>query len=339
MVGAGAWLLFTVPALAVPDNADAPGTVQKHDVGVVPTAPSGNGANTSGPYDATGVQGPGPGLGDGNAVGRPDDGAVGNADDKNPPGQLPGPQDANVGYECEAGPNYGVGQGNPAHTTCGTAGITSDSTTPAVTPSGATLPAVTEPAGPTTQGDTVSPAAGLPTGSVPLSFGTSSELSTPAPSPVFTNPGNVSVLPVGPGLGPLATLPPDGSLSPIGPTTSPALIGTIPVSPALAVADPQASAGPGAISLASQAPAALASPGRGNGPAAAVAGEGAVSGVGAGTAAPLPDLEAPQSPASTRGALALTGGDLTWMVLVSMLFIGFGAALLYRTSSPAQTGH
>ena len=38
---------------------------------------------------------------------------VGNADAKNPPGQLPGGTDANAGYECDW--NQGVGQTNPAH--------------------------------------------------------------------------------------------------------------------------------------------------------------------------------------------------------------------------------
>jgi hypothetical protein len=43
---------------------------------------------------------------------RPSDGSVGNADDKNPPGQSNG--DKNHGYECDD--NNGVGHGNPAHT-------------------------------------------------------------------------------------------------------------------------------------------------------------------------------------------------------------------------------
>ncbi len=76
----------------------------------------GNGANVPGPYDPTGVGSNDPGAGNGNAVGMPDAGTVGNADDKNPPGQQPGGSDPNQGYECDNNP--GVGDGNPAHTGC-----------------------------------------------------------------------------------------------------------------------------------------------------------------------------------------------------------------------------
>ncbi len=53
-----------------------------------------------------------------NENGLPDAGTVGNADDKNPPGQFPDGSDSNNGYECDG--NGGVGQQNPAHTGCGT---------------------------------------------------------------------------------------------------------------------------------------------------------------------------------------------------------------------------
>jgi len=56
------------------------------------------------------------GNGGGGAGGRPDAGEVGNADDKDPRGQLPGPNERNRGYECDG--NNGVAQGNPAHTGC-----------------------------------------------------------------------------------------------------------------------------------------------------------------------------------------------------------------------------
>jgi uncharacterized repeat protein (TIGR01451 family) len=49
-------------------------------------------------------------------TGKPDDGSVGNADDKCPPGQEPDGSDPNKGYECDE--NNGVGKGNPAHTGC-----------------------------------------------------------------------------------------------------------------------------------------------------------------------------------------------------------------------------
>ncbi len=52
------------------------------------------------------------GNGKGFAVGRPDAGSVGNADDKSPKGQAYG--DKNKGYECDD--NAGVGRSNPAHT-------------------------------------------------------------------------------------------------------------------------------------------------------------------------------------------------------------------------------
>jgi hypothetical protein len=41
---------------------------------------------------------------------------VGNADNKNPPGQAPNGSDPNNGYECDA--NNGIGKSNPAHTGC-----------------------------------------------------------------------------------------------------------------------------------------------------------------------------------------------------------------------------
>lgn len=73
--------------------------------------------NDDGPFDENENQGDPSenGQGDGNANGRPCQGCVGNADDKNPPGQ--GRNDANSGYECDK--NRGVGVGNPAHSGCG----------------------------------------------------------------------------------------------------------------------------------------------------------------------------------------------------------------------------
>lgn len=58
---------------------------------------------------------------------RPEDGSVGNADDKNPPGQSK--NDKNNGYECDK--NNGVGKGNPAHSACAST-TTSPSTTTTV---------------------------------------------------------------------------------------------------------------------------------------------------------------------------------------------------------------
>jgi hypothetical protein len=52
----------------------------------------------------------------GAATGKPCAGCVGKADNKNPKGQQPGPQDLNNGYECDG--NNGIAKGNPAHTSC-----------------------------------------------------------------------------------------------------------------------------------------------------------------------------------------------------------------------------
>jgi hypothetical protein len=84
-----------------PSNADANGT----------------GANVPGPYDSTRNGSPsGNGNGNGAATGKPCAGCVGKADNKNPPGQMPGPSDHNAGYECDT--NHGIARTNPAHTGC-----------------------------------------------------------------------------------------------------------------------------------------------------------------------------------------------------------------------------
>src|SRR5919108_3774367 len=131
------WMLGTaVPGLAAPSDkaqpsaqgqangqaANAQGNGQAN--GQAATAQgngqsSGNGANVSGPYDPSGVGEPsGNGRSTDNNGKRPCAGCVGNADSKNPPGQLPGGSDPNKGYECDE--NQGVGKTNPAHSGCGT---------------------------------------------------------------------------------------------------------------------------------------------------------------------------------------------------------------------------
>jgi hypothetical protein len=76
---------------------------------------SGHGANYDGPYESVCPSGPSlNGNGKGAAVGKPCAGCVGNADDKQPKGQLPGGNDHNAGYECDR--NHGIGRTNPAHT-------------------------------------------------------------------------------------------------------------------------------------------------------------------------------------------------------------------------------
>jgi hypothetical protein len=90
---------------------------------------SGNGANTDGPnnqyHNTCNADGTSSPSGNGNGNGQSDNsskpcaGCVGNADDKNPPGQAPNGSDHNNGYECDG--NHGVGRTNPAHTGCQTA--------------------------------------------------------------------------------------------------------------------------------------------------------------------------------------------------------------------------
>src|SRR5207248_801748 len=78
---------------------------------------NGTGANVTSAYDSTrDGSASGNGNGDGNATGKPCAGCVGKADNKNPPGQQPGPQDHNNGYECDG--NNGIAKTNPAHTGC-----------------------------------------------------------------------------------------------------------------------------------------------------------------------------------------------------------------------------
>jgi hypothetical protein len=105
------FLAFSNPAFAQGQgNGDGQGQKQGQD--------GDRGANNNdGPFDENENQGDPSenGQGDGNANGRPCQGCVGNADDKNPPGQ--GRNDANKGYECDE--NRGVGVGNPAHSGCG----------------------------------------------------------------------------------------------------------------------------------------------------------------------------------------------------------------------------
>jgi hypothetical protein len=110
---------------------------------------TGNGANNSDGYQSTcdpadfggnGQEG-GPGL----QTGKPCAGCVGNADDKNPPGQSPDGSDHNSGYECDGrdrpadnqqgNGNHGIGDENPAHTGC-----ESTATEGATCPDGAAMP-------------------------------------------------------------------------------------------------------------------------------------------------------------------------------------------------------
>jgi len=89
---------------------------------------TGNGANTSGDYDST-CDGRASLNGNaGDETGRPCQGCVGNADNKNPKGQFPNGSDSNNGYECDG--NNGIAKGNPAHTDCPTVSPRKPPTTP-----------------------------------------------------------------------------------------------------------------------------------------------------------------------------------------------------------------
>jgi hypothetical protein len=115
-----------VLSLALPGAAAANGNghaygKDKHDAAEVSTTTvvdPGNGANQDcGAYCPSGVGLPsGNGNGNGNATGKPCAGCVGNADDKNPPGQFKDGSDHNNGYECDG--NHGIGRTNPAHSGC-----------------------------------------------------------------------------------------------------------------------------------------------------------------------------------------------------------------------------
>jgi hypothetical protein len=79
---------------------------------------TGHGANVSGPYDTTCDGSPSRNGNTQNSQAKqPCAGCVGNADNKNPAGQLPNAaNDGNKGYECDN--NQGVGKTNPAHSGC-----------------------------------------------------------------------------------------------------------------------------------------------------------------------------------------------------------------------------
>lgn len=249
-------------------------------------APGDSGANASGPYDATGIQGPGPGVGNGQAVGQPCDGCVGNADNQNPPGQLPGPQDSNVGYECEAGPNHGVGLGNPAHTTCATS-------SQAVVPPGTPAEPVVTPGGP----------GPVETGPIPPTSGqtsgqTGGATSGAASGMVPSTPGtNNALTPAAPGTG--------AALSPVAPSAASVTPGTGTAGLAPATGQPTALV-PDMALTPSVLPAGnfLAAPG-------SLGSTGSLLGQVAGTAAP-------------RGSLATTGFPIAGMMLLALGLVAIG---------------
>lgn len=109
----GTWNTLTVAVPTPPGTPgpDCPNTFHDNS--------GGQGANANpGPYDTTCDGSPSQnGNGGGYANGKPCAGCVGNADNKNPPGQMPdAANDGNNGYECDN--NNGVGKSNPAHSGC-----------------------------------------------------------------------------------------------------------------------------------------------------------------------------------------------------------------------------
>jgi LPXTG-motif cell wall-anchored protein len=118
-LGVGVGLSVLVGAAAAEPDEDNPSSA-KYECSDSHHSDTDHGANNDDGYqstcDETDFGGNGQEDGPGNQTGKPCAGCVGNADDKNPPGQLPGPEDENSGYECDD--NEGVGQGNPAHSGC-----------------------------------------------------------------------------------------------------------------------------------------------------------------------------------------------------------------------------
>jgi hypothetical protein len=110
------------------------------DSNLVPGVTDGGSANGPGDYD-DGVPGDPSGNGNSDNGNRPCAGCVGNAHEKNPPGQYKDGNDHNNGYECDG--NGGIAKTNPAHTGCPqmTTTTTAPSTTTTTAPSTTTTTA------------------------------------------------------------------------------------------------------------------------------------------------------------------------------------------------------
>jgi hypothetical protein len=110
--------VFGFPGSKIPDcssvPASAPDAPERHGENARVTFKGG--ANRRGSYTGACDGAPSENGNGGNGRGKPCAGCVGNADEKNPPGQQPGGNDHNAGYECDR--NHGIGRGNPAHSSC-----------------------------------------------------------------------------------------------------------------------------------------------------------------------------------------------------------------------------
>ncbi len=132
-----------VVASVSPRVTDNP-SIAKYECSDSHHSDTGNGANNSGGYQSTcdpaDFGGNGQEFGPGLHTGKPCAGCVGNADDKNPPGQYPDGSDHNSGYECDGrdrpatnqqgNGNHGIGDENPAHTGCASTTVVTPPTPP-----------------------------------------------------------------------------------------------------------------------------------------------------------------------------------------------------------------
>jgi hypothetical protein len=154
---------------------------------------NGTGANVNpGPYTSTRDGSPSMnGNGDGAAVGQPCAGCVGQADNKNPPGQFPDGSDLNAGYECDT--NAGIGRTNPAHTGCATT-VTTNGPPPTTNPPNQPTNPPNQPTNPPNVPPTGTPLSTSPSGG-PASVGgaQASPVSTGGGTPLAFTGGRVAI--------------------------------------------------------------------------------------------------------------------------------------------------
>ena len=123
---------FAAPPTTPPNSDSATPAEAKYECHESHHSNTDHGANNDDGYQSTCDEadfgGNGQEFGPGLQTGKPCAGCVGNADDKNPPGQYPDGSDSNSGYECDGrdrparnqqgNGNHGIGDENPAHTGC-----------------------------------------------------------------------------------------------------------------------------------------------------------------------------------------------------------------------------
>ena len=105
---------FSLVSYRAPDGSFDPATASQQTLYKFASGAFSSGAHT---LTVAVPGGPAAPISTKKAGGKPCVGCVGNADDKNPKGQMPNASlDGNNGYECDK--NKGVGPGNPAHSGC-----------------------------------------------------------------------------------------------------------------------------------------------------------------------------------------------------------------------------